>query len=181
PDARPLDEVRGVLEFENVSFRYDGTDLDALSGVSFEVEPGETLALVGRSGAGKSTVAKLVLRFYDADAGTVRLDGRDVRELRVDALRANEALVLQETLVFDGTIRENIAYGRPGAFEHEIREAAAEADADDFVRALPDGYDTRIGQRGHRLSGGQCQRIAIARATIRDAPLLILDEPTPCL
>jgi ATP-binding cassette subfamily B protein len=177
-DARSLSRVQGLVEFQNVSFCYPTGARNALSDVTFRVGPGDTVALVGRSGAGKSTIAKLLLRFYDPTWGTIRLDGVDLRELRLAALRSSIALVLQETLVFDGTIRENIAYGRPGATDREIFSAAVEADADRFIAALPRGYDTVIGQRGRRLSGGQCQRIAIARALIRDAPVLILDEPT---
>jgi ABC-type multidrug transport system fused ATPase/permease subunit len=176
--AVALGRARGRVEFDNVTFAYDGSRRAALGNVSLTVEPGQTLALVGRSGAGKSTLAKLLLRFYDPDGGSIRLDGVDLRDLRLDALRANIALVLQETLVFDGTIRDNIAYGRPDATFRDVVLAAVRADADEFVSQLPDGYETRIGQRGRSLSGGQCQRIAIARAMIREAPLLILDEPT---
>jgi ATP-binding cassette subfamily B protein len=176
--ARSLTWVDGRLEFESVSFRYPSNPRNALSEVTFRVAPGETVALVGRSGAGKSTIAKLLLRFYDPTWGTIRIDGVDLRDLRLPALRSSIALVLQETLVFEGTVRDNIAYGRPGATDDDVVRAAIEADAHDFVRALPRGYDTLIGQRGRRLSGGQCQRIAIARALIRDAPVLILDEPT---
>src|SRR5215210_1419329 len=169
---------QGHVEFDSVGFSYPGYGREALSDVTFEVGPGEVLALVGPSGSGKSTVAKVLLRFYDPHAGAVRLDDYDLRELSLHSLRENVAVLLQETLVFHGTVRENIAYGKLEASEEEIIAAAKAADAHEFVEALPEGYDTVVGQKGRLLSDGQRQRLAIARAMIRDAPVLVLDEPT---
>ncbi|MEX1140917.1 MAG: ABC transporter ATP-binding protein [Thermoleophilaceae bacterium] len=178
PDAVRLERARGAVELQAVSFTYPGAGRRALADVSLRAEPGETLALVGASGAGKSTIAKLLPRFYDPDGGAVRLDGHDLRDLEVASLRQNVAILLQETLVLHGTVRENISYARHGASDEEIRRAAVAAGADEFVRALPEGYDTDLGERGRRLSGGQRQRVAIARALVANAPVLILDEPS---
>jgi ABC-type multidrug transport system fused ATPase/permease subunit len=177
PGARAIGRAKGVIELDNVGFTYPDAAQPALEAISARVEPGQMLALSGPSGAGKSTVTKLIMRLYDPTAGRVRLDGADLRDLTLDSLRANIAVLLQETLVFHGTIADNIAYGRPGATPVDIRRAARAADVDRFVHRWRDGYDTVIGERGRKLSGGQRQRIAIARALIRDAPVLILDEP----
>jgi len=180
-----LEHAQGHIEFDSVSFRYPAKKRKALnkkrkalSEVSFEAGPGEVLALVGPSGSGKTTITKLLLRFYDPNRGAIRLDGHDLRELSLHSLRDNVALLLQETLVFAGSVRENIAYGKPGASEEEIIAAAKAADAHKFIEALPEGYETLIGQKGRLLSEGQRQRVAIARAMIRNAPILVLDEPT---
>jgi ATP-binding cassette, subfamily B, bacterial len=175
---RPFGRARGAVHLDGVSFTYPGVEAPSLADLRFSVEPGQKLAVVGASGAGKTTLTKLLLRFYDPDRGRITLDGVDLREMTLHDLRRNLAVVLQETLVFDGTIRENLVWGRPEAREREIVAAAVAADAHEFICALPDGYDTRIGQRGRMLSGGQRQRLAIARAMIRNAPVLLLDEPT---
>ncbi|MFR9806572.1 ABC transporter ATP-binding protein [Pseudonocardia sp. RS010] len=173
PGPGPLPRVRGELRLEEVGFRHPEKTVDVLHDVSVTVPVGGTTALVGASGAGKTTLVKLLLRFYDPTRGRILLDGRD--------LRANIAVVLQETLLLDGTIAENILAGRPDASREDLERAARAADVDDFVDALPEGFDTRVGQRGRLLSGGQRQRIAVARAMIRDAPVLLLDEPTTSL
>jgi ABC-type multidrug transport system fused ATPase/permease subunit len=175
---RALRHARGAVRFHQVNFAYPGAERPTVVGMDFTVQPGQTIALVGASGAGKSTIAKLLLRFYDPDSGAVSIDGVNLPDLSLDDLYRNVAAVLQETLVFDGTIRENIQWGKPDASEEQIVQAAIAADAHGFISAFPDGYHTRVGQRGRLLSGGQRQRVAIARAMIRDAPVLILDEPT---
>ena len=170
----------GRLVFEHVSFAYRGGE-PALRDVSLDVRPGETVALVGASGAGKTTLVSLVVRFYDPVAGRITLDGYDLRRLTLRSLRENVALVLQDPIVFGASIRENIAYGRPGATGEDVESAARAANAHEFIVALPHGYDTIVGERGTTLSGGQRQRLAIARAFVKDAPVLILDEPTSAL
>ena len=178
PDAVPLPEVQGKVEFENVSFRYFGSENNILSGISFSADAGITVAILGRTGSGKSTVINLIPRFYDVSEGSVRVDGLDVRDVLLDSLRAQIGIVLQETTLFSGSISENIAYGKPGAQFEEIVSAAISAQAHDFIAELPDGYDTSVGERGVGLSGGQKQRIAIARALLVDPKILILDDST---
>ena len=173
-----LDRSHGELSVDRVSFQYPDTTADALSDICFTVAPGRSIALVGASGAGKTTLTKLLLRLHDPASGAIRLDGIDIRNFDPDQLRTNMAVVLQETLLLDGTVTDNILAGRPDATEDEMVAAAVAADAHEFITALPEGYHTRVGQRGRLLSGGQRQRVAIARAMIRDAPVLILDEPT---
>ncbi|WP_341911586.1 lipid A export permease/ATP-binding protein MsbA [Ferrovibrio terrae] len=178
--AKPLQVAGGEIRLDNVSFRY-AADKTALSNVSLLVPPGKKAALVGASGAGKSTLLNLVPRFYDASAGSVLIDGQDVRDVTLASLRRNVALVSQELTLFDDTIRANIAYGRPEASQAEIEAAARHAAAHDFIMELPQGYDTAVGENGVKLSGGQRQRVAIARAMLRDAPILLLDEATSAL
>jgi len=178
PDAVPLPPIHCRVEFDDVSFRYPGDEREVLHAISFCAEPGQTVAILGTTGSGKSTLVNLLPRFYDVTGGSVRLDGHDVRDVTLASLRSQIGIVLQSPLLFSGSVRDNIAYGRPEATQEEVEAAARAARADKFIRALPDGYDTVIGERGVGLSGGQRQRIAIARALLIDPRLLILDDST---
>jgi len=179
-DAKPMPRSRGEITFENVSFAYE-QEHPILRGISLDVKPGQTVALVGGTGAGKTTLLSLVPRFYDPNSGRVLIDGGDARDFTKQSLRSNISVVLQDTLLLSGSVLENIAYGRPGASRAEIEAAAEAAQAHAFIGKLPRGYDTQVGERGIRLSGGQKQRIGLARAFLKNAPILLLDEPTSAL
>lgn len=182
PDAAPLVVEKGAIRFEDVSFHYASVPHHpVLRDISFTIEPGEHVALVGESGGGKTTITNLLMRLYDAEGGTITIDGTPITSVTQHSLRQHIATVFQEPALFSGTIRENIAYGKVDASEKEIMAAAKAANADEFIRQLDNGYDTQIGERGLRLSGGQKQRIAIARAILKDAPILVLDEATSSL
>jgi len=172
--------VKGEITMACISFAYD-PKAPVLKGVDLAIAPGETVAFVGGTGAGKSTLLSLVPRFYDPTSGIVRIDGHDLKSVTKTSLRAQIGMVLQDTILFSSSIRENIAYGREGATEDEIIEAAKRAQAHDFIMAQPQGYDTPVGERGGHLSVGQRQRLGIARAFLKDAPILLLDEPTSAL
>ena len=178
PDAVPLPPIRCRVEFDGVRFRYPGDEREILRGISFSAEPGQTVAILGTTGSGKSTLVNLIPRFYDVTGGSLRLDGFDVRDVTLASLRSQIGIVMQSPLLFSGPVRDNIAYGKPDATQEEIEAAALAAQAAEFIRALPEGYDTVIGERGVGLSGGQRQRIAIARALLIDPRLLILDDST---
>ena len=180
PNAIAIMETKGAIALRNVSFAY-AQDRDVLHNIDLQIPSNQIIALVGGTGAGKSTLLSLVPRFYDPTSGVVMLDGRDLRSITKKSLRANIAIVLQDTLLFSTTVRENIAYGRPGATDEEIVDAAKRAQADEFIRQLPDGYESSVGERGGHLSVGQRQRIGIARAFLKNAPILLLDEPTSAL
>ncbi|WP_237180350.1 ABCB family ABC transporter ATP-binding protein/permease [Roseomonas haemaphysalidis] len=180
PGAVVLPPGPGALEFQDIRFGYR-PDRTILKGVSVSVPPGRTLAIVGPTGAGKSTISRLLFRFYDAQSGHIRIDGHDIRDITQDSLRAAIGVVPQDTVLFNDTIRYNIAYGRPGASDAEVEEAARLAQVHDFVLRLPDGYDTRVGERGLKLSGGEKQRVAIARTILKNPRILILDEATSAL
>jgi ABC transporter fused permease/ATP-binding protein len=181
PGAQPLPRVEGEIRFEHVSFSYQDRDAAVVKDVSLHVAPGQVCALVGASGSGKTTLGRLLLRFYDPIEGRVTLDGHDLRDLQLDSLRGHMALVSQDPVLFSGSIRENIRYGRLEATDGEVEAAARAANAHDFIASFPQGYDTRVGERGVQLSGGQRQRVSIARAILRDPRVLVLDEATSAL
>ena len=181
PEADILNVGKGAVRFDNVSFQYDGREHPALNGVTIDVQPGQTVALVGASGSGKSTLLNLTLRFFDVSDGTIEIDGQNIRHVTLDSLRRATALVTQDPFLFDDTIANNIAYGSPQADAEAISQAAKQAAAHEFISDMPEGYETRVGESGIRLSGGQKQRIAIARAMLKNAPILLLDEATSAL
>ncbi|MDX1991371.1 MAG: ABC transporter ATP-binding protein [bacterium] len=178
PDALPLPELRGHVKFENVSFAYTHTTDSALTNINLEATPGEVIALIGATGSGKSSLVSLIPRFYEVTEGRVTVDGHDVRDVNLHDLRCHIGFVLQQSLLFNATVRENIAYGRPDATDEEVMAAARAANAHGFIKEFPDGYDTLIGERGVTLSGGQKQRVAIARALLMNPRILILDDST---
>jgi ATP-binding cassette subfamily B protein/subfamily B ATP-binding cassette protein MsbA len=180
PRERRIDRVTGALALRGVTFGYD-PERPVLRNINLDVPAGATVAIVGPTGAGKSTLAGLILRFFDPDSGSVSFDGLDLRALRLGDARAQVAFVSQESFLFPISLADNIAYGRPTASREQIESAGRAAHADEFIRALPDGYDTVVGERGATLSGGERQRIAIARALLKDAPIVVLDEPTSAL
>lgn len=180
PNATELETVRGEIEFNSVSFSYE-SDRPILQNISFSIKPGETVAFVGPSGAGKTTICSLLPRFYEVDGGSIKVDGRDIRDVTVESLRRNIGIVQQDVFLFSGTIRENIAYGDLNATEEQIWDAARRASLDELIRSLPAGMDTVIGERGVKLSGGQKQRMSIARMFLKNPPILILDEATSAL
>jgi subfamily B ATP-binding cassette protein MsbA len=181
PNALPLPSAVGRIEFEHVTFRYAGTSSDAVRDIHLQIEPGKTYALVGASGAGKSTILSLLLRLYDPTSGALRIDGHDLRSVTQQSLREQIGLVTQETFLFHDTIISNIKFGRLDATNEEVYAAAHAAFAHDFIMAQPQGYETLIGDKGCLLSGGQQQRLAIARALLKNAPILLLDEATSAL
>ena len=180
-NAVALEDVRGEIRFENVSFEYPDDHIPVLKNISLTIKPGEKIALVGSSGGGKTTLTNLIPRFYDPTEGEIKIDGKNIKEIKLDSLRGNIGVVQQDVFLFSGTVYDNIAYGKPGASEEEVENAAKLAGADEFIRQLPDGYDTYVGERGVKLSGGQKQRISIARVFLKSPKILLLDEATAAL
>ncbi len=180
-DAKPIENVKGEIEFCDVTFRYSAENEEVLTNVSFKVKPGENIALVGPSGGGKTTICSLIPRFYEADSGTILVDGTDIRKATLSSLRKSIGVVQQDVYLFSGSVYENIEYGCPGATKEEIEKAAKLAGAHEFIAELPEGYNTYVGERGVKLSGGQKQRISIARVFLKNPPILLLDEATSAL
>jgi ATP-binding cassette subfamily B protein len=178
PGAKALPAVQGRVEFKNVTFKFAGAEQPVLSGINLIAEPGQTIAIMGKTGSGKSSIINLIPRFYDPTAGQILIDGHDVKNVTLDSLRGAIGIVLQDNILFSGTIRDNIAYGKPEATLDDVMTAAKASQAHAFIEAMPDGYDTIVGERGVGLSGGQKQRVAIARALLIDPRILILDDST---
>lgn len=181
PNALPLPPVTGKVEFQNVQFKYEEEGQPVLKSINFTIQPGETAAFVGMSGGGKSTIVSLIPRFYDVTSGSVKIDGKDVREVDIKTLRSQIGIVLQDNILFSDSVKQNILMGKPDATDEEVIAAAKAANAHDFIMSLPNGYDTKVGERGVKLSGGQKQRIAIARVFLKNPPILVLDEATSAL
>ncbi|MGI1660478.1 MAG: ABC transporter ATP-binding protein [Desulfitobacterium sp.] len=181
PEARPLTQVKGDIEYQNVTFGYDEEESHVLNQVNLKIKAGETIALVGPSGGGKTTLCSLLPRFYEVTSGTITIDGQDIRRVTLESLRNAIGVVQQDVYLFDGTIKQNIAYGKAGATDEEIMDAAKKANIHEFITSLEEGYDTYVGERGVRLSGGQKQRLSIARVFLKNPPILILDEATSAL
>ncbi len=181
PHAKEIPTVKGKLQFDGVSFRYEEENNLVLNNMNFTVEPGQTAAFVGMSGGGKSTIISMIPRFYDATSGSVKIDDIDIKDVKIKSLRENIGIVLQDNILFSDSVKENILMGRPDATENEVIEAAKAANAHDFIVSLPEGYDTKVGERGVKLSGGQKQRVAIARVFLKNPPILVLDEATSAL
>ncbi|MGB6406773.1 MAG: ATP-binding cassette domain-containing protein, partial [Planococcus donghaensis] len=179
--AHDLNVVDGKLEFRDVSFHYNDGGTEVLSNLNFTVKPGETVAFVGMSGGGKSTIVSLIPRFYDVTSGAIYMDDHDLRDVSTHTLRDQIGLVLQDSILFSDSVKANILMGKPGATDEEVIAAAKAANADEFISQLPEGYDTKVGERGVKLSGGQKQRVAIARVFLKNPPILILDEATSAL
>ena len=180
-NAKDIEDIKGNIEFKNVSFSYNNDEDTVLSNLNLEIDAGKTVALVGPSGAGKTTLCHLIPRFYELKEGEILLDGIDIKDIKLQSLRKNIGLVQQDVFLFTGTVKDNIAYGNPLASDEEIIEAAKKASIHDFIMELPDGYETYVGEKGVKLSGGQKQRISIARLFLKNPPILILDEATSAL